>query len=934
MNIASMLNLSAGPSSREQVSKEATPILAHRGSFTALSSLPTPSPECMPEKQAIGITDNRVRTPWDAGGYSLPRDAAPQFQRTAFAFRPAGETIDSMPVRSTPVPGGHSRHTSMASVDSSTVMGAPGVPTPFSNPRQARRMHSTSDLQQDPWMRRRSSILWNEHGAGVPSGAASSPRHRVSDSRGSFSSFCSSTFSGGHSRFSSLSTVSSHHVSSVASEMPMLESKLEQLPKLTPTPEHVERRESSPRLPPLPQHGAVPTFVTTNPQGNPRDPVLEARAIKRRRSRLSVDQSVLHPLERIHKRTISAPNPPHIPSSTFAHSPSYLPPITPESFESVLPQPQLTMPRGRRSASRGRRTSRADVSPAAVHPVTRAAEFADENPANTTASLPPRPQVLPTPVGPSSDFQPRLLNICGRFGLSVETPLRGGDICMQVENCNTGSVPRKVISHIFGRNKVCTRRIPERAWVCMCRKHYQRIRYRKGPEFSMTQIDLVYEQIARMIFWSQGLETSGGVNAEGIFIRSWTFSIRKRELRRLVEMNGQDPLARWIIQSLGDGKTHDDILNIVERLHHDIQQGILRDVPPVEFLPEVVDAYTLRATHSPNVATREGSDDIEMQDISRSGQSEHLGEDEGSPFSKDTSPLEPVEEERVDCNSPREGPHSPTSSIVSDDTERLPNSLAHHQRQRSDSQVYAPQSHLAPTQSDDRRSSYSEHDSQNPRPPSQNDFNIDNQIQESAMSTAHSPQGPIFEPFRFQGPYPSTRQSVSSEPALVDRRASGSSRFPAPMHSVFPVPPICGNGAGAAQMEPSFGQHQPGDARSNVSSPVQPFSNRTQYHDHFGPQIPHSLPSRYILGPTRQAWAQATVSQAMPDRESSWRGIEPHAGSRRTPAVTEADPTNFPNGLIAVPTASSTGAGLRSRGHSGPDPDSSAGPAAPETLNG
>ncbi|KAH7148770.1 hypothetical protein EDB81DRAFT_759130 [Dactylonectria macrodidyma] len=954
MNIASMLNLSAGQTSREQASKEVTPILARRGSFTAPSSLPTPSPECMPAKQASGIPDNRVRTPWDAGGYSLPRDAAPQFQRTAFAFRPAGEPVEAMPVRSTP--GGHSRHTSMASVDSSTVMGAPSVPTPFSTPRPARRMHSTSDLQQEPWMRRssycdtrpppdsrRPSVLWNEHSAGVPSGTASSPRHRVSDSRGSFSSFCSSTFSGGHSRFSSLSTVSSHHrVSSVASEMPMLESKLEQLPKLTPTPEYVERREPSPRLPPLPQHGAIPTFVTTNPQGNPQDPILEARAMKRRRSRLSVDQSshsalrssVLHPLERIHKRTISAPNPPHIPSSTFAHSPSYLPPITPESFESVLPQPQLAMPRGRRSASRGRRTSRADVSPAAVHPVTRAAEIADENPANIAASPPPPPQVLPTPMGPSSDFHPRLLNICGRFGLSVETPLRGGDICMQVENCNTGSVPRKVISHIFGRNKVCTRRIPERAWVCMCRKHYQRIRYRKGPEFSMTQIDLVYEQIARMIFWSQGLETSGGVNAEGIFIRSWTFSIRKRELRRLVEMNGQDPLARWIIQSLGDGKTHDDILNIVERLHHDIQQGILRDVPPVEFLPEVVDAYTLRATHSPNVATRESSDDIEMQDISRAGQSENLGEDEGSPFSKDTSPLEPVEEERVDCKSPREGPHSPSSSVVSDDTERLPNSLAHHQRQRSDSQVYAPQSHLAFTQSDDRRSSYSEHDSQNPALPSKNDFNIDNQIQESAMPITEGPQGPVSEPHRFRGPYPNAHQSVSSESVVMGRHASGSSRFPTPMHSVFSAPLTCGHGTGGAQLEPSFGQYQPGDGLGNVFSPVQPFSNRTQYHDPLAPPIPHSLASTYVLGPTRRNRAQATVSQAMDGRESSWQGIKANTGSNHTPVVTEAGPTNFPKGLVTVPTASSTGAGLRSRGHSGPDPNSPAGPAGLETLSG
>ncbi|KAF7533037.1 hypothetical protein G7Z17_g13573 [Cylindrodendrum hubeiense] len=898
MNIASMLNLSTGPGSQEQVSKEATPPLAPRGSFITPSSLPTPSPECMPAKQASGITDNRVRTPWDAGGYSLPRDTAPPFSRTSFTFRPAGEPMDSAPTYGAPATGGHSRHTSIASVESTIAMAAPSVPTPFSNPRPA----------------------------------------RVSDSRGSFSSFCSSTFSGGHSRFSSMSTVSSHHVSSVAAEMPMLESKLEQLPKLTPTPEYVERRESPPRLPPLPQHGAVSNFVTAIPQGNTPDAVMEARAIKRRRSRLSVDQSshsalrssVLHPLDRMHKRTISAPNPPQISSSTFAHTPSYLPPITPESFEPVLPQSHLAMPRGRRSASRGRRSSRADVSPAA-YPTPRPAESMDENMASTTGSPALRPQVLPPPAPPSSDFQPRLLNICGRFGLSVETALRGGDICMQVENCNTGSVPRKVISHIFGRNKVCTRRIPERAWVCMCRKHYQRIRYRKGPEFSMTQIDLVYEQIARMIFWSQGLETSSGVNVEGIFIRSWTFSIRKRELRRLVEMNGQDPLPRWIIQSLGEGKTHDDILNIVERLHHDIQQGILRDVPPVEFLPEVVDAYTLRATHSPNIATREGSDDIEMQDISQSGQGEHLGDDEGSPFSKDTSPLEPVEEERGDCKSPREGPHSPASSIVSDGTERLSTPFAHHQRQRSDSQVYAPQSHMAPTQSDDRHNNHPDHDSQTPTPPSMNEHNIDYQMQASAMSTIDGPRGHVFKPYELQAPALDAHPCASSGLSLINKHASVSPNFPEPMHSALSAPLIYDSETGTARLRHSFGQHQPNNGFGNVFTPVQPFSNQTRYHDSFTLRPPYVPTSSYVFGPTRPNRYNATVSPSMDALQGSWQGIEPEAGSHRTLIVNETYPTDFPNGGVVAPTTSSAGVDVRPRGYSGPDPSSAAGPAAPET---
>lgn len=264
----------------------------------------------------------------------------------------------------------------------------------------------------------------------------------------------------------------------------------------------------------------------------------------------------------------------------------------------------------------------------------------------------------------SDNTNSRFLDMCRRFGISINTPLRGGDICMQVEDCNTGSVPRKVISHLFGRNKVCTRRIPERAWVCMCRKHYQRLRYRKGAEFSMTQMDMVYEQVVRMMFWSRGMENEGSVNVEKSYIRSWAFSIRKRELRRLVEMNGQDPLPRWIIQSLGAGKTHNDILDIVERLHQEIQQGVLKDVPPVEFLPDVVDIQGQPTAQSPIRPSADASDDMEWDEEASSVRFGRFEDGQESPFTfiKDSSPLETVEEERLEPRSNSEATVSSTDS--------------------------------------------------------------------------------------------------------------------------------------------------------------------------------------------------------------------------------------------------------------------------------
>ncbi|KAL3468570.1 hypothetical protein BJX64DRAFT_8441 [Aspergillus heterothallicus] len=41
---------------------------------------------------------------------------------------------------------------------------------------------------------------------------------------------------------------------------------------------------------------------------------------------------------------------------------------------------------------------------------------------------------------------------------------------------------RKIVSHIFGRNKNATKKIPDEIWVRYCRKHYQRARYRAGAD--------------------------------------------------------------------------------------------------------------------------------------------------------------------------------------------------------------------------------------------------------------------------------------------------------------------------------------------------------------------------------------------------------------------------------------------------------------------
>ncbi|KAJ9317358.1 hypothetical protein DTO271D3_2179 [Paecilomyces variotii] len=84
--------------------------------------------------------------------------------------------------------------------------------------------------------------------------------------------------------------------------------------------------------------------------------------------------------------------------------------------------------------------------------------------------------------------------------------------------CVTGGENlRKVISHIFGRNKNCTKLFPQHVWIHYCRKHYQRARYRASV-WPFTQCDLLMDSLDRMEAW-------GGVD-------SFELVLRRRETRR------------------------------------------------------------------------------------------------------------------------------------------------------------------------------------------------------------------------------------------------------------------------------------------------------------------------------------------------------------------------------------------------------------------
>ncbi|RKF62125.1 putative orp1 like protein [Erysiphe neolycopersici] len=188
--------------------------------------------------------------------------------------------------------------------------------------------------------------------------------------------------------------------------------------------------------------------------------------------------------------------------------------------------------------------------------------------------------------------------------------------CMYVSDCDTGSQLRKAISHIFGRNKICTRQIPSRVWVHYCRKHYQRSRYRNPKEYAKLQCDLVQQQIRRVHDWS---ETNAAAGKAGV-VQDWTISVRKREQKRLddiqnnrkrksglsdreeeeeeefnIDVNCKNSSSAvpatavpvWLLEHCRKGYSTLEILEIFNRLHQEILGDCISTFPDIEILPNI-----------------------------------------------------------------------------------------------------------------------------------------------------------------------------------------------------------------------------------------------------------------------------------------------------------------------------------------------------------
>lgn len=168
------------------------------------------------------------------------------------------------------------------------------------------------------------------------------------------------------------------------------------------------------------------------------------------------------------------------------------------------------------------------------------------------------------------------------------------DCSFSQEPCRLSSPMRKVISHIFGRNKVATAAITDEMIPKICRKHYQRARYRVGI-FGLMQWRLVQQVLRR-------------VREEGK-IQCFDISIRKRAVIDGIEgaENAPEPendprgtirnsRVPWEIAELLDAQTrytldetHWIMMGIEAVLLDAREKGENRFFPDIELLPVVGD---------------------------------------------------------------------------------------------------------------------------------------------------------------------------------------------------------------------------------------------------------------------------------------------------------------------------------------------------------
>lgn len=128
---------------------------------------------------------------------------------------------------------------------------------------------------------------------------------------------------------------------------------------------------------------------------------------------------------------------------------------------------------------------------------------------------------------------------------------------------------RKIVSHLFGRNKASTKLFPEHVWVYYCRKHYQRARYR-AEQWPFNQCELLMQSLDRMeewgnvLFFELRLRRREALRADGQGERPAPTGFLRNGRRHPTAITA--PVPEWLQREVGTEKSFDDIRRIVQKI--------------------------------------------------------------------------------------------------------------------------------------------------------------------------------------------------------------------------------------------------------------------------------------------------------------------------------------------------------------------------------
>ena len=189
------------------------------------------------------------------------------------------------------------------------------------------------------------------------------------------------------------------------------------------------------------------------------------------------------------------------------------------------------------------------------------------------------------------------------------------ELCLAVSRCTSGcKTMRKVVSHVFGRNKTCTMQIPEDCTVTWCRQHYQRFKYRCKEKWINTQIDIIRRQLGRMEQWggvrswtiNWGKSVKEAIDVENVLVtqrlndasqhqNAAVFAannqIRSANAMEKPSKENQAPTSnfQFLVTHIGAGKTFKQVYDTVDAIETWAKSpnGYGQQFPPIEFLPDI-----------------------------------------------------------------------------------------------------------------------------------------------------------------------------------------------------------------------------------------------------------------------------------------------------------------------------------------------------------